>query len=522
MHVSLPLSRQDWKVPAREHVLSLSWLPLALWTVCLGGAALYAYVFVRIAVRRVPYPFEIEAGEGGMLDQLHQILAGHPLYAAPTLQYASNIYPPLYSYVSVLFALALGDTFTPMRFISVLSTVGSAALIYATVARETGHRRSALLGAGFYLASFQVTGAWMDNARVDSFALFLLLATVYVVRFYPHNGGTLVAAGLGLLDLETKQTGALLLAVLALYLLLARGWRSFALFSVPLAALYGVAHLTLNAIYQGWYSYYVFFLPSRHTLQDAAVNNFWPFDVMARFGIATLLGTILLALLIARRRHNTALFYALVTGSLVLSAWFGRANRGGYVNALMPLAAILAILLGLAVAEIIHALRGMDRRPRLIFESYVLLLAVAQLAFLTYEPTQQFPGPADMAAGSGLVQTIASVQGDVFMPDHSYLAEMAGKPPTISTGLLSELWGTEGGGQSAEGARLQAELEQALAQRHYQAIILDDDHWPDWFMADLSRYYVKTDVPLFPNPWVFWPLTAAQVRPTDLYVPAPG
>lgn len=261
----------------------------------------------------------------------------------------------------------------------------------------------------------------------------------------------------------------------------------------------------------------MFQLPSQHELGQYGVINFWPLDVMTHLAIAVLLGTLLLALRLFRQQRRTFLFYALTTTGLSLAAWLGRAVQGGYLNALLPLCGILAILFGLALAEAMDWTRQLDRGRRRVLESYVLLLALAQLLFLYYDPRAQFPGPQDEAAGVGVVETIASIPGEVFIPDHGYLAGMAGKTGSAYAGGLAELWGGFGGSETEAGANLRGELHQALTQQRYEAVILDEpSDWPGWFIADLDRYYVRQS-PLIENPWVFWPVTARQVRPSVLY-----
>ncbi|MBL8716184.1 MAG: hypothetical protein JNL79_09325, partial [Myxococcales bacterium] len=65
-----------------------------------GGSFLVLYVFV--ALRRLVYPFDLEWMEGGMVDQVRWILAGHKLYVKPSIDFVPFIYNPLYFYVSAL------------------------------------------------------------------------------------------------------------------------------------------------------------------------------------------------------------------------------------------------------------------------------------------------------------------------------------------------------------------------------------------------------------------------------------
>ena len=76
------------------------WAPRAarLAAALAGLVAIGAYLFV--ALRRLDYPFALEWLEGNSLVEVHRILAGQPLYPAPTAGYVPDGYPPLYFAVS--------------------------------------------------------------------------------------------------------------------------------------------------------------------------------------------------------------------------------------------------------------------------------------------------------------------------------------------------------------------------------------------------------------------------------------
>ena len=71
-----------------------------------GLVAIVAYLFV--ALSRLDYPFALEWLEGNSLVEVHRILAGQPLYPAPTAGYVPDGYPPLYFAVSAAAARVLG------------------------------------------------------------------------------------------------------------------------------------------------------------------------------------------------------------------------------------------------------------------------------------------------------------------------------------------------------------------------------------------------------------------------------
>ena len=74
----------------------------------LGLAAIGTYV--AVALTRLTYPLVLEVLESNSLIEVHRILAGQPLYAAPSAGYVPDGYPPLYFAVSSAAAGVLGQS----------------------------------------------------------------------------------------------------------------------------------------------------------------------------------------------------------------------------------------------------------------------------------------------------------------------------------------------------------------------------------------------------------------------------
>src|SRR6267143_1685706 len=87
-----------------------------------------AYLFVALA--RMGYPFELEWMEGGMVDHVRRVLLGLPIYAKPSIEFVSFLYPPLYYEAAAVFSKVLGPGFLPLRLLSFLSSVGVFVLIF--------------------------------------------------------------------------------------------------------------------------------------------------------------------------------------------------------------------------------------------------------------------------------------------------------------------------------------------------------------------------------------------------------
>src|ERR1035438_3897193 len=78
-------------------------------TALLGLAAIGTYV--AVALTRLTYPLVLEVLESNSLIEVRRILAGQPLYAAPSAGYVPDGYPPLYFAVSSAAAGVLGQSY---------------------------------------------------------------------------------------------------------------------------------------------------------------------------------------------------------------------------------------------------------------------------------------------------------------------------------------------------------------------------------------------------------------------------
>src|SRR5262245_37311145 len=70
--------------------------------------AFWAAVWIYIALRRLPYPFELEWSGGEMRDTCERVLAGRSLYVAPGPGWFPFEYPPLYFWASALLMRLFG------------------------------------------------------------------------------------------------------------------------------------------------------------------------------------------------------------------------------------------------------------------------------------------------------------------------------------------------------------------------------------------------------------------------------
>ncbi|MBN2354887.1 hypothetical protein JXO59_02180, partial [candidate division KSB1 bacterium] len=172
----------------------------------LFSALLYFVFFIAVALTRLTYPYALEWAEGGMLDHVHRILLGQPLYVAPSMAFTPYTYTPLYFYLAAGLAKFLGTSFIPLRLISLLAALACFYLIGLFVHRETGSRSTAFLSAALFAATFQISGAFFDIGRVDSLLLFFLLWGFYLFRFRQGAWAMVAAVLLFFTAFWIKQT----------------------------------------------------------------------------------------------------------------------------------------------------------------------------------------------------------------------------------------------------------------------------------------------------------------------------
>src|SRR5579862_6252659 len=195
------------------------WAPRAaqLAAALAGLVAIGAYLFV--ALSRLDYPFALEALEGNSLVEVHRILAGQPLYSAPSVGYVPDGYPPLYFYVSAAVARVLGASYLTLRLVSLASSLACFALLARLVQRETGSIAAGAGAAGVFAATYFAAGDWLDIGRVDSLFLALSIGALYAVRWMRRTPGAVGAGILLAAAALTKQTGLAELVVPAVALL---------------------------------------------------------------------------------------------------------------------------------------------------------------------------------------------------------------------------------------------------------------------------------------------------------------
>ncbi len=453
---------------------------------------------------RLAYPFPLEWLEGNSLVEVHRILAGQPLYPAPTVGYVPDGYPPLYFAVSALAARLFGVSYLPLRLVSLVSSLTCLALLARLVQRETGSIAAGIGAAGVFAATYFATGTWLDVGRVDSLFLALSVGGLYAARWMRGMPGAVAAGVLLAAAALTKQTG-LVEGVTVMAVLLAGPRRRLACVAAAAeVTVLGISTLVLVLTSGGWYVYYVFEQMGEHSLNYGGFGWFWT-ALLSAMGLAAC------AALIGARRVPAVLLAGCV--ALAVEGYAALVHSGGGINDVLPAYLAVALLAGLALGG------GASRWVTVV--SGVLVLAQSALLLISFHPSQAIPSSSDRAVGERLVGGMRAFGGTVAVPADPGLSLMAGMAPTAHQDAAYDVLRAS---DQAAIASFRRSATEAVAARRFSAIITDGPGQPFANPPSLSQYYYQCPQPLLAGvpAALFLPVAGAKVRPMYLWLPRGG
>jgi len=480
----------------------------------LAGASLFIFMYVVLAIFRIRYPFELEWMEGGSVDHVRRILSGQRLYVSPSLDFVPFIYTPLYFYLSAVVSSLLGIGFMPLRLVSFLSSLGCFLSIFLIVKQETRSNFAGILAACLFAATFRMSGAWFDIARIDSLFLLLFLAGLYFVKSHRSPGSAVIAGVCISLSFLTKQAALFICLPIMLYCILWDRRRSV-FFVGTVVMIVGISTLLLDHVHDGWYRYYVFDLPRKHVILKERFVAFWTSDLTSPLPVACCMSVFYFLMQLPNSSKKNLFFYLLAAAGMLGGAWLIRSHSGSYSNALFPAYAYMSILFGIglhAVLEFVQASFGEKKRH---MEICLYLCCIMQFVRLIYSPLDQVPTQQDLEAGRKFIKTLASIEGEIVVLYHGYLPTLAGKSTHAHAIAVDDVL-RAGGTKTKAGAKLFNEISVPIREKQFSAIVFDSGG--SRFKDDIQEHYVRWR-PIFDTDSVFWPVTGWRTRPESIYIP---
>ncbi len=497
----------------------LNWMSKFFRNILLAGAILYIVVYLFAVFFRIQYPFELGWMEGGSVDHVRRILSGQKLYVSPSLEFIPYNYTPLYFYISAVISSIVGIGFIPLRLVSFISSLGCFFIIFLIVKQETKSIYSGILAGGLFAATFRISGAWFDIGRVDSLFLLFLLSALYLIRFKISLTSSVLAGVLISLSFLTKQTALAVSFPMMIYCVIT-DWRRSIFFIGAFVAIIGGSTLFLDYIHDGWYSYYVFELPSQFSSRiiSSRLLTFWSRDIISPLGIAFSMSIFYMFAQFSDSNKKKFLFYFLTAVGMFGGAWLPRIQGGGIENVLIPAYAVISILFGLALHTFFEFIKDLPVNKQNLLKIFIYLICILQFSsgHIRYNPFDQIPAQKDLEAGRKFINIMAQMKGEVFVPSHGYLPVLAGKRSFAHQKTISD---NLGWGKEDIKAKLTDEIRQAIAEKRFNVIILDNNLEEPWFLTDIvEKYYVRQGQ-IFDSKTVFWPVVGMKTRPEFIYVP---
>jgi hypothetical protein len=464
-----------------------------------GLVAIGSYLF--IALSRLNYPFTVEWLEGNSLVEVHRILAGQPLYPAPSAGYVPDGYPPLYFAVSAAAARVLGVSYLPLRLVSLVSSLACLAVLGRLVQRETGSIAAGTGAAGVFAATYFATDTWLDVGRVDSLFLALSIGGLYAARHMRGTGGAIAAGVLLAAAALTKQSGLVEGATVIAVLLAGPRRRLACVAALAEMTVLGISTLVLALTTGGWYVYYVFEQMGEHSLNYAGFGWFWTAS-LSTMGIAAC------AALTGARRVPAVLLAG--CAALAVEGYTALVHSGGGINDMLPAYLAVALLAGLAL--------GCGTTRWVTVVTGVLVLTQSALLLSGFHPSQAIPSSADLAVGERLIAGMRALGGTVAVPADPGLSLLAGMAPVAHQDAAYDVLRAS---DQAAIASFRRSATEAVAARRFSAIITDGPGQPFANSPALSRYYYQCPQSLLAGvpAALFLPVAGAKVRPMYVWLP---
>ncbi len=404
-------------------------------------------------------PYTLNYGEGPLLDQALRLSRGENIYQADltTPPYTITNYPPLYVLAQVPFVEHFGAAFWYGRLISLISILVAALFLGLTVQAIT-RDWIAGLAAGLTLPAIPYLFYWSALARIDSLALALSMAGLFViVRGYRRRSGLILAVLLLTAAAYTRQTSLLAAPLAGFVYVWGRGERFRAL---AFAVLLGCVVLGIFAIVlvdtQGGIFFHII-TANVNALNPDLITHYVN-ELTINFPILLAAGAIYLIVGLIFGRPAYGLIAPYCVGALVVALTISKV--GSDVNYLFELSAALCFAAGGVIA--------MLRRwfPLRAASLVILAAAVYMATSLTvsqYQPILRRSAHPDTPVDK-LVDLIRSSSEPIIADEQMGLLALNGKPILFQPFEMSQL--------ALAGLWDQQPFLDALARGDYPIILL--------------------------------------------------
>lgn len=463
-------------------------LRAALFVCAYGFIAGLCGLFLYCLWFRVFYPFELDWIEGEIMCHVVRLLEGKSMYPPPSMEFVAEMYPPVYYFFAALSSKIFGIGMPAGRVVSLAACLAVVFMLYRTVARETGRKSLAGIGAGLFIGLYHVHGPWYDLARVDMLFFAFLYTACFMLAYYAERPwGMPLAAAAMVLACYTKQNGLVYLGAMALYLF-ARDRKRGLIFAIATGVVICAVFVLYTTATNGWFGTYTFFnllgyknnlaasLPTSYHQIIQDIKEKLPVEI--RYELCyklPILSVMLLAYLVGsllfRRRLKGAPLWEYMAAAGIVTYFLVRPHPGSEKNDLIHVTLWSCVLIPAGI----HAIgRLPDRFVAHRAQCAALALVCVQCCLLVYDPRTDIPAPGSRERGMEFIATLRAMEGEVYIPYHSFYGYLAGKRMLFNAGAF---WGLQ---LLNPEAYKPDDMIQMINRKCFSAIVIDETSYYTW------------------------------------------
>ena len=431
-------------------------------------AALHVVLLAVAFAGRAAYPLDLEWMEGGTLTHALRVMDGKPIYAAPSLDFISYLYTPLYPTLLAVLARVAGLSYLLGRLVSIAAFALALAIAWRAVRREGAEPAWAAAAIGLVCAAFVPTEAWYDLVRVDSLALAFAAAGLYVLRHHHERPvGVALAAAMLAVGVFAKQTVVLYLGIGGVALL-AMNWRLAWLYAAVGGILLAVGGWLIDARSGGWFRTYVFHIHQNHDFYWHRLLWETELRMLKAAPLLVALPVLLWMVSLFRREMGVGLrYWGFVATSAILASALSWSTQWSNFNAAIPGFYFLAVALAVSAAAVRSAPRG----------ALLALLVAGQLFWLRPDTRHRpwrlsgwsmarfVPDAAARQTAARFLARLRKIRGPILVPYHPFYPVLVGRPAHFHQMGINDV--------TRAGLPVPADLRAAIRERRFAAVVLD-------------------------------------------------
>lgn len=399
------------------------------------GLLIYTVFFFIHVIQQVQFPYDLDNGEGFILNQAAEYSIGNiPYTSIDEYPFKVSNYPPVYPLLIALGIKIGGLSFFYGRFISVLASFGCALFVYLWIARHTERKLPALIAALSLLSSYYFY-VWGGLHRVDALALFFTLGGLYLVEREKPLTWVVLFFSLAFLTRQTNLAGPL---AATYYLFKIERKRDALKLILSFAILNGLFILIMNSVTGGEY-YKHLFVYNKNAFR-VGESLLFQLHLLRFYAPIVAIGIFFLIWEWSGKRINLLVPYLILAWGTSLTA----GKIGSAPNYFFEFYAALCLALGFVWAEADFMNNSEGKWARVLLP--LILICHLFQAFHYPSPRYAFdktPTQMDLEQKGAIVDYLEKVKGPVFTEDGG-LTLLAGKTiyfqPFIMTQLSKQNW----------------------------------------------------------------------------------